>query len=291
MIELKNISKSFGDKLVLDDITLSIPEKSVIGLVGPNGSGKSTLLRILSGVYNADNGDVFFEKEAIFENPEVKQNIAFLGDEPYFFNQATLKDMHDFYKLFYPKFSEKTYQRLTELFKLNPDVKLTQFSKGMKRQVSLILAISCSPRLLLLDEAFDGLDPIMRFKLRQVMSELISDTEMTIIISSHNLRELEDICDAVIMIHEHKLQLNQSLAEASETYHKFNVAFSSPIDKNLFDFLNPLHISGDKQIFTLYLRGNKEELKTKINQLNPLLVETAPVSLEEIFIYEVGGDI
>ena len=287
MIHFKDIQKSYGDHLVLNGINWNLEKGHCYGLVGPNGSGKSTLLRLLSGVLIPSSGSVDVDEEPVLDNPNAKAKIFFLGDEPYFFSQSTIKDMKNFYKLFYKNFDDEFYYQLLKDFRLQEDVKINSFSKGMKRQVVLILALASKPEVLLLDEAFDGLDPIMRFKLRQYISQEISDREIIVVISSHNLRELEDICDNIVMINNKELKLNHKTSDSEQLYHKYQIVFDQEFDTSQFASLHPLNVSGKERIFTLILKGNKEELDQKLENLNPMLVEHNRVSLEEIFIYEM----
>lgn len=287
MITFSNVKKSYGEKLVLKDINWDLKQGTCYGLVGANGSGKSTLLRLLSGVIEPDAGLVEIDGMDVFDNPNAKKKIFFLGDEPYFFNQSTIKDMKQFYQLFYPNFDNDLYLELLNDFNLNEKVKINSFSKGMKRQVVLILALACKPDILLLDEAFDGLDPIMRFKLRQYISQIISDNNAIIIISSHNLRELEDICDNIALINNNVLQLDYATIDSDNIYHKYQVVFEKEFDMDKFKPLNPLNVQGKERIFTIVLKGNKEALDEQLNKLNPMIIQHSNVSLEEIFIYEV----
>ena len=287
MISFKNVSKSFGKKNVLNNINWDLYKGHCYGLVGPNGSGKSTLLRLLSGVIEPDSGVINFNNEDVFDNIDAKEKIFFLGDEPFFFPQSTVEDMKNFYKQFYKTFDTDIYNELMLDFKLSQNTKINSFSKGMKRQVMLILALACKPDVLLLDEAFDGLDPFMRFKLRQYISQAISEREIIVIISSHNLRELEDICDHIVMITNNSLKLDASTQEVHDNYHKYQVVFPENFDKSLLDKLNPLNITGQDRIFSVILKGSKQGTDQKINDLNPLIIETVPISLEEIFIYEL----
>ncbi len=290
MIQFKNIAKSFDEKIVLENINWNLDKGHCYGLVGPNGSGKSTLLRLLSGVLQPTEGTVLIDEENVFDNPDVKKKIFFLGDDPYFFNQSTIKDMKEFYQLFYKDFDESIYQELLHEFKLNENAKINSFSKGMKRQVVLILALAAKPDVLLLDEAFDGLDPIMRFKLRQYISQEISNREVIVVISSHNLRELEDICDTIVMINQKQLKLNHETSTAHQIYHKYQIVFDEAFDSNAFNDLSPLSVEGKDRIFTLILKGNRDELENKLKTLKPMLMEHNPVSLEEIFIYEMRDE-
>lgn len=287
MIQFTNVNKKFDNKVVLEDINITFQEGSIIGLVGKNGSGKSTLLRLISGVLHADAGVVLINDEFVYDNPAVKKNLFFVGDDPFFFSQSTIKDMQQFYKVFYKSFDDAYYYELLALFGLDEHSKINALSKGMKRQVSLLLALASKPKILLLDEAFDGLDPIMRFRIKQLLGEMILDENATIIISSHNLRELEDICDTVAIIDDNSILMNQATNDFGELYHRYQIAFEEEKNAINFDFLKPLNVSGSARIFSIILKGNRNEIETQLNAMNPLLVEHNDVTLEEIFIYEM----
>lgn len=287
MIQFTNVNKKFDNKVVLEDINITFQEGSIIGLVGKNGSGKSTLLRLISGVLHADAGVVLINDEFVYDNPAVKKNLFFVGDDPFFFSQSTIKDMQQFYKVFYKSFDDAYYYELLALFGLDEHSKINALSKGMKRQVSLLLALASKPKILLLDEAFDGLDPIMRFRIKQLLGEMILDENATIIISSHNLRELEDICDTVAIIDDNNILMNQATNDFGELYHRYQIAFEEEKNAIDFDFLKPLNVSGSARIFSIILKGNRNEIETQLNEMNPLLVEHNDVTLEEIFIYEM----
>lgn len=286
MISFSNVVKRFDEKLVLDNINWKLSKGHCYGLVGPNGSGKSTLLRLISGVIEADTGTVFVDRENVFDNPPAKEKIFFLADDPYFFPQSNMDEMRAFYQRFYPNFDVQKYQMLLEDFKLDPFTKINSFSKGMKRQVMLILGLASNPDILLLDEAFDGLDPLMRFKLRQYIAQEISENEILVVISSHNLRELEDICDHIAMINNNKLQMDSATDEMQDTYHKYQLVFKERFDINVLKALNPLHVSGTDRIFTMIVKGDKAEIEPSLKALNPMILEQGHASLEEIFIYE-----
>ena len=289
MIEFFNVRKNFGKKVVFDNLHWKIETGSVVGLVGPNGSGKSTLLRMLSGVLEADHGFVKVGGEVVFENPDVKKDIVFVSDDPFFFSQSSIDDMKKFYQVFYENFDEEIYNKLLQTFQLDPFSKINNFSKGMKRQVSIVLAFASRPKIILFDEAFDGLDPLMRFKLRQLISDYIQNEDIIAIISSHNLRELEDICDTVAMIDNKMVQFSHSFEEYHNRYHRFRVAFNHEVDKSIFEGLNPLHVSGKSQIFSLILEGEVEQLFDKIEKLDPIINEHSQISLEELYLLQVGG--
>lgn len=287
MIEFINVNKKFGDKMVLEDLNIQIKEGSVVGLVGPNGSGKSTILRLLSGVLETDAGVIRIDGQDVYDNSQIKSDVFFLADDPYFFSQSSILDVKNFYQIFYKNFDEKIFQKLLHEFKLDPKAKINSFSKGMKRQVSVILAFACQAKILLLDEAFDGLDPLMRFKLRQYISDKTYQEEGIVIISSHNLRELEDICDSVAIIDNRSVKMNHSTQEYQDLYHRFQVAFESPFDSEQFKILNPIHMSGKSQVFTVILKGSQEELKKELQEFSPIILERSGVSLEEIYVYEL----
>lgn len=286
MISFSNVVKRFDEKLVLDNINWKLSKGHCYGLVGPNGSGKSTLLRLISGVIESDTGTVFVDRENVFDNPRAKEKIFFLADDPYFFPQSTMEEMRAFYQRFYPNFDVQKYQMLVEDFKLDPFTKINSFSKGMKRQVMLILGLASNPDILLLDEAFDGLDPLMRFKLRQYIAQEISENEILVVISSHNLRELEDICDHIAMINNNKLQMDSATDEMQDTYHKYQLVFKDRFDIEVLKALNPLHVSGTDRIFTMIVKGDKSEIEPSLKALDPMILEKGHASLEEIFIYE-----
>lgn len=287
MIEFINVNKNFDKKLVLHDLNLEIKEGSIVGLIGPNGSGKSTLLRLLSGVLKTDSGSVLVDGKDVYDDNEIKREIFFLADDPYFFSQSSILDIKEFYKIFYTRFDETVFNNLVKEFKLDPNAKINSFSKGMKRQVSVILAFSCQAKILLLDEAFDGLDPLMRFKLRQHITDKTYQEDGIVIISSHNLRELEDICDSVAIIDNHKVKINHSTQEYADLYHRFQIAFDKPFDVEAFDALNPIHVSGKSQVFTIILKGEVEKLRKELETFSPIILERSDVSLEEIYVYEL----
>lgn len=286
MISFKNVIKKYDEKLVLDTINWDLKSGRCYGLVGPNGSGKSTILRLISGVIESESGTVTVDDQSIFDNPKIKNRIFFLADDPYFFPQSTMDDMKNFYKRFYPKFDDNLYESLIEEFKLDPKVRINSFSKGMKRQVMIILAFACKPDILLLDEAFDGLDPRMRFKLRQFISQEISESDILVIISSHNLRELEDICDHIALINNKKLQMDATTYEVQDLYHKYQMVFKEPFDIEHIKALNPTYVSGTDRIFTVVFKGDNNEAHQGLKALNPLILEEGDVSLEEVFMYE-----
>lgn len=287
MIQFINVNKNYDDKHVLEDISFKIEEGSIVGLVGRNGSGKSTILRLLAGVLDADAGIVAINEESVFDNPNIKKEVFFVSDDLYFLTKSTIKDMMQFYQLFYPNFDLNVYYELLKVFGFNESQAISSFSKGMKRQVALILGISTRTKILLLDEAFDGLDPFMRFKVRQLISDSSSSNKTITIISSHNLSELSEICDSILMIDEKKLHSHYNENTYASLYHRFRLAFKDVMDASVFDSLNPLHINGNQRIFTLVIKGDREEILQKLQALEPILLENDTLTLDEIFIYEM----
>jgi ABC-2 type transport system ATP-binding protein len=289
MIQLTSVSKSFDNKLVLDHIDWTVKKGSVFGLVGPNGAGKSTLLRIISGVIKADNGQVTVDGEFVYDEPLVKKRILFLADEPFFLHQSTLREMKEFYKIFYPSFDEAMYTKLLNNFPIPENEKINNFSKGMKRQTGLILALSVNPDVLLLDESFDGLDPVMRLTLKRFISREILNRDMTVVISSHNLRELEDICDQIALIDNRKVVMSGDVDTIKGDFHKIQVGFSHDVKEDIFAFLNPLHVDKMGNVFVVVAKGEIDGILESIKNLNPALVTELPLNLEEIFVYEMEG--
>ena len=283
MLEMKNVTKTFCDFKALDDLTMTVPKGTVYGLVGPNGAGKSTAIRHLTGVYRPDCGEITMEGQPIYENPVQKERIASIPDEIFHFPSATMEEMHKYYKGIYPNFDEELYQRLYEVFNLPRKGQIRRFSKGMQKQAAFHLSICCRPDVLILDEPVDGLDPVMR---RQVMSLILSDVaqrETTVLISSHNLRELEDICDHVGIMDHGKMLLERSLADMQGSTVKLQLVGDVP------ESLEILHRSSSGRLTTCIVRGGADAVSRTVAESNPAYFDVLPLSLEEIFIYELGG--
>lgn len=287
MIIAKALTKKFDEKIALDSITLTIPDGCIYGLVGSNGSGKSTLLRLISGVYIADEGEICVDGENCFNNPVIKSQIAFLGDTPYFLPQSDLKEMAELYSSMYPDFDYKIYNHLLTVFPLNPKARLSTFSKGMQRQAALILALSTNPRYLLMDEAFDGLDVVMRRVLANIVMDGVEKRGMTAIIASHNLRDLENVCDNVCVIHDGKIISNGNIESLRGNMHKIQVAFSTVPEMSTFDSLYVIKAERTGSLLSLVVRGNEDEIMQFINSLSPLYAECIEPTLEEVFVYEL----
>ena len=291
MIEAKNVVKSFDGFRALDGLTMTVPHGSIYGLVGPNGAGKSTLLRHVTGVYRQDSGSVLIEGNPVYENPAAKSRIASIPDELYYFLSASTRDMMRFYRGFYPRFDVKRYEALKDVFTTIPEKQpIRRLSKGMQKQSAFWLALCCRPDILVLDEPVDGLDPVMR---RQVWSLLMGDVAQrgtTVLVSSHNLRELEDVCDHVGILSHGKVLLERSLTDLQDNVVKLQVAFNQPELPQLPKDMNILHIGQLGRVYTLIVRGNPSEIKSRMAAYSPILLEALPLSLEEIFIYELGGE-
>ena len=282
MLELKHVTKKFGDFTALDDLTMTIPQGAVYGLVGPNGAGKSTAIRHMLGVYRPDSGSVTLEGMEIWENPVVKARMGSIPDDVFYYPSATLEDMRKFYRGIYPRFDDQLFNRLTEVFNL-PKGQIRRFSKGMQKQAAFHLTLCCRPDVLILDEPVDGLDPVMR---RQVMGLILSDVAQngtTVLISSHNLRELEDVCDHVGIMDHGKMLLERSLADMQGNIVKLQMVGDVPAD------LKVLHESSSMRLKTLIVRGTEAEVTAKVAAMKPAYFDVLPLSLEEIFIYELGG--
>ncbi len=287
MIEVKNVVKRFDGFTALDGASLSVPTGSVYGLVGPNGAGKSTIIRHLTGIYRQDEGTVAIGGEDVWENAGLKARVAAIPDDWYYFLQSTVRDMMRFYKGFYPQFSMERYEKLKEVFSIDEKRVIRRLSKGMQKQVAFWLALSCMPDYLILDEPVDGLDPVMRRQVWSLVMGDVAERDTTVLVSSHNLRELEDVCDHVGIMDKGKVLLERSLAQLQDNMVKMQVVFRDgqevPAD------LPVLHVSRVGRIHTLIMRMNAQEAATRLAVYDPMLVDAVPLTLEEIFIYELGG--
>ena len=288
MIEVKDVVKRFDGFAALDGATLSVPTGSVYGLVGPNGAGKSTIIRHLTGIYRPDSGDILLDGQNVWENTALKARIASIPDDWYYFMQASIRDMMRFYRGFYPNFSTERYEKLKEVFCIDEKRVIRRLSKGMQKQVAFWLALSCMPDYLILDEPVDGLDPVMRRQVWSLMMGDVSERGTTVLVSSHNLRELEDVCDHVGIMDHGKVLLERSLAQLQDNMVKMQVVFQDGMDQ-VPQGLPVLHASRLGRIHTLIMRMSAEEASARLATYGPLLVDAVPLTLEEIFIYELGG--
>lgn len=290
MIEVKNVVKTFDGFAALNDATISVPTGAVYGLVGPNGAGKSTIIRHLTGIFRQDSGTVRLGGEDVWENAALKAKIAAIPDDWYYFNSAGIGDMMRFYKGFYPNFSTERYEKLREVFELDEKRPIRRFSKGMQKQAAFWLALSAMPDYLILDEPVDGLDPVMRRQVWSLMMGDVAERGTTVLVSSHNLRELEDVCDHVGILSRGKVLIERSLSALQENVVKMQVVFQEKELPQLPGDLQVLHVSQVGRIHTLIIRGNATEITNRLAAFAPILMEALPLTLEEIFIYELGGE-
>lgn len=289
MLEAKNVVKTFDGFRALDSLNMTVPKGAVYGLVGPNGAGKSTIIRHLAGIYRQDSGEVLLDGQPVYENPAVKRRMTVIGDDWYYFPQANIREMARFFAGLYPAFSWERYEKLKQVFPLDEKMMLRRMSKGMQKQAAFWLAVCCMPEYLILDEPVDGLDPVMR---RQVWSLLLGDVSergTTVLVSSHNLRELEDVCDHVGILNRGQVLLERSLSDLQDNTVKLQVAYAGVTEPMLPSELNILHRSHVGRVYTYIVRGSRAESLRRMEITEPILLESIPLTLEEIFIYELGG--
>ncbi len=287
MIEVKNLSKSFDDKIVLEGLNFKIDDGKVFGLVGINGAGKSTLLRIMSDVYSPDKGEVLYDNQNVKDNENIKKDIFFLSDFPYYPKKWNIKNFLNFYNAFY-NINIATFNKLLSEFKLPIKKSIHNFSKGMKRQLFISLAIAISPKYLLLDEAFDGLDPLAKLIFKKSLFEALDNKRMTIIISSHSLKELQDICDSYGIIDEHKIICNMDMNMGNENVNAYQIVFDSEKNVKNFKDFEVVDFSKTGKVIKIVIKGDKKEVMSKLKKMKPLVLESIPLDFEDLFIYEVN---
>lgn len=290
MMQLLETVKQFDDFKALDGVNLEIPKGIAFGLLGSNGAGKSTILRLFSGIYKPESGQVCIDGESVYDNVAAKQKVFFINDETIQFSQFTLKELKNFYQQFYPNFSEEIFESLENRIQLPLNRKISTFSKGMKRQAIIIIAIACCTPYLLLDEAFDGIDPTMRIIVKRMLVDAMCERELTVVISSHNLKEINEMCDMAALLHHGKIVFNRELDSLKGAVHKVQTAFADK--ERLFrpeDFpdLEILHFERTQSIYHIIAKGDEEAVHKALEPHQPLLVDLVPLSLEEIFIYEL----
>ncbi len=289
MIKVKGLVKNFDGFHALDGIDMNVEKGSIYGLIGPNGAGKTTLINHLSGAYRQNGGTIEIAGEPVWENAALKQRVLVINDDWFFFGTFTIREMADFYRSMYKSFNRERYEKLGELFGIDEKKQIRRLSKGMKKQVAFRIVLSCMPEVLILDEPLDGLDPVMR---KQIMNVIISDVaerEMTVVVSSHNLRELEDICDHVGIIHKGKMVIEKSLDDIKGNVLKIQLAFADGFPEALKKELNILHTSVTGSVHTLIVKGIENDITTLIKAYSPVVFDTVSLTLEEVFIYELGG--
>lgn len=290
MIEICNLTKNFDKVVAVNKMNLTIEKGAILGLVGSNGSGKSTLLRLLSGVYEPDEGMVKVDGEELFDNAFAKGKCYFISDFPYFYNSSTIDNIAFLYRNLYPNWSEEKFNYLCSVFPINRKAKIINMSKGMQRQAALILALSTCPEYLFLDEIFDGLDPVVRQLLKKILIDRVSEDNVTVVIASHNLRELEDLCDRVCLMHKGLMLMEREIDALKLGLRKVQVAFSQlPDAPNPFEGVNVINLWRNGNIFNITIRGTEEDFMPKLRALNPVYVSALPLTLEEIFISEMGA--
>lgn len=287
MIEVRNVIKEFDGFRALDDLSMTVPTGSVYGLVGPNGAGKSTIIRHLTGIYHQDAGEIMIDGAPVFENPEVKSRIAYIPDDIFYYANASIREMMDFYRSIYPHFDAERFKKLADVFGLDPKRQMRRLSKGMQKQAAFWIAMSLRPEILILDEPVDGLDPVMRRQIWSIIMADVAENGTTVLVSSHNLRELEDVCDSVGIMNKGKIMIERSLNELQENIVKIQLAL--PDGEVLPEGLDILHKSNTGRLQSLIMHGTQEDLTEKLQSAHPLFIDAVPLTLEEIFIYELGG--
>ena len=287
MIEVRNVMKEFDGFRALDDMSMTVPTGAVYGLVGPNGAGKSNIIRHLTGIYRQDAGEITIDGAPVFENPEVKSRIAYIPDDIFYYANASIREMMDFYRSIYPHFDAERFKKLADVFGLDPKRQMRRLSKGMQKQAAFWIAVSLRPEILILDEPVDGLDPVMRRQIWSIIMADVAENGTTVLVSSHNLRELEDVCDSVGIMNKGKIMIERSLNELQESIVKIQLAL--PDGESLPEGLDILHKSNTGRLQSLIMHGTQEELTEKLQSAHPLFIDAVPLTLEEIFIYELGG--
>ena len=289
MIDVKSLSKSFGDFKALDGLDIHIGQGSVYGLLGPNGSGKTTLIKHLVGIYKNESGSISIDNKTIFDNPETKSEIIYISDDLFYFSQYSIKEMADFYASMYPTWSWERFNTLKQVFPIDVKRRVVKLSKGMQKQVAFWIGISAKPKIMILDEPVDGLDPVMRKKVWNLILQDVAEYGTTVLVSSHNLRELEDVCDHVGILFKGKMMVERDLDNMKTDIHKLQLAYTVDTPTDIFKAGEVLHQTKNGSVLQFIVRGNKENIISRVKVTNPVIMDILPLSLEEIFIYELGG--
>lgn len=289
MIHVSNVTKHFDQHKVLDDFSLNVKKGTIYGLVGPNGAGKTTIINHINGVLRPESGTIKINGENVYENTEVKKNVLSIADDWFFYATYTVKQMANFYASVYPDFDFKRYDAIKAIFNIDEKRQVRKLSKGMRKQVAFWLSLSAMPDVLILDEPLDGLDPVMRKQVLNLVIADVIDREMTVLVSSHNLRELEDICDWVGIIHQGRMIVEKPLDDLKGNVFKFQMILDDSVAQKLGENENVLHISKTGSVYSIIMRGNSEDTYEKMRVLSPNLCERVNLTLEEVFIYELGG--
>ena len=288
MITASYVTKRFDDTIALHKLNCTIPEGCVYGLVGSNGSGKSTLLRLISGIYRPEEGKITIDDQEVFDNPDVKKRIVFVPDELFFLPHASLRRMEQLYASVYERFSHERFETLLRDFSLNPNKLLSTFSKGMRRQAATILALSCNADFILFDETFDGLDPVMRNLVKNLLYQEVMERNVTAVVTSHSLRELEDTCDQLALLHKGGIIFESDVEHLKTSLFKVQIAFGDDYGRERFEGVDMLSYEKRGSVATMIVRGSREETEAKLKAMHPVLFEVLPLSLEEVFVYEMG---
>lgn len=287
MINVEGVSKNFRDFKALDHVTCNIDDGCIYGMVGSNGAGKSTFLRVLTGVYKADEGIAFYDGKSVYENPEVKEDIVYVADELYFLTGANMQKMAKLYASVYDRFDMERFNKLTEIFKLDPKKSISGFSKGMKRQAAIILALSTRAKYMFFDETFDGLDPVMRNLVKKLICNDVAEHNATAIITSHSLRELEDICDHLALLHKGGMVLDSDVLDLKTARFKVQIAFREEFGEDRFKGLQMTRYRQSGSVATMIVNGDREETTKLLQAMNPVILDILPLTLEEVFTYEM----
>jgi len=287
MIKAENVTKKFENFHAVSNLSCEIPKGCIYGLIGANGAGKSTFLRLLTGVYKADAGRVTLDGEEIYENPNAKKRMLYIPDELYFLPNASMNRMADLYQSIYSTFERQRFVELTNIFKLDPKVSTNTFSKGMRRQAATVLALCCKPEYIFFDETFDGLDPIVRNLVKNLIAEYVVEQETTVIITSHSLRELEDTCDQLALLYKGGIVFESDVQDLKTSLFKVQIGFSEPYDKEMFTELELLNYSQKGSVANFIIRGDRQKTRELLEAKSPVLLDILPLSLEEVFIHEM----
>ncbi len=288
MIEIKNLTKSFNDdKIVLENLNCTIKDNAIYGLVGANGAGKSTLLRLITSIYKSDSGSILIDNKEVFDNEDIKQDIVFVPDDLYFYSNYTLIDMAEYYKSLYQSFDMNYLINHANTLKLNINAKLSSYSKGMKRQCALLCALATKAKYMLFDETFDGLDPVIRKYFKSLLADLMADNKRTIIMTSHNLRELEDICDNLGLLYKGNILFESDIDTIKTNMFKVQVSLKSEFNKSTFKGLKILSYKKIGSVATLIINDDKKDSRIILEKLKPIILDYLPLTLEEVFIYQM----
>lgn len=289
MIRVKGLSKSFQNQPVLNDININVRKGSIYGLIGPNGAGKTTIIKLLMGIYKQDEGEVLINENKVYENNYIKEQIGYIPDDLYFFPMYSIKSMASFYKKIYSNWNDTRYRSMLDKFELDENKKISRLSKGMQKQVAFILTLSTMPEVIILDEPIDGLDPLIRKKVWKYIVEDVAERAVSVLISSHNLKELDSICDYIGVINKGSMLIERDLDELKSDIHKIQVVFKNEFPEELKNQIDILHQEKRGSAELIILKGEKEGIISMFNNYNPILLDVLPLTLEEIFIYELGG--